>query len=272
MKKLMGMVALLVTSSAYAEKVTGVGMSGYYVYQDSNGNKYVMHPTVPSVAYDLKGKQLDSVPSGYIKYATVKSDGTIVPFNENNSGFFSTLSWVVALALIAGGVWAFMKNKKRILMARQEIEAINRLKENLNNEAGNIFNKFHKNFRPSQIDYLEQNVAPGLLSTMRNSVAKESDFKDVNVINLKFDKVNVYPENGRYSASVNFNSVRTESNDGITKEIHSYEVWKLQMVDNKWIITSIEEVAPTTIRQIEVEKEKEKLAEKQIGGIDKFQL
>jgi hypothetical protein len=231
-----------------------------------------MHPTVPSVAYDLKGKQLDSVPKGYIKYATVKSDGSIVPFGENNSGFFSTLSWVIAFVLIAGGVWAFMKNKKHIIMAKQEMEVLNRLKENLNNEAGNIFNKFHKNFRPSQIDYLEQNVAPGLLSSMKNSVSQESDFKDVNITNLKFDKVNVYPENGKYIGSVNFNAVRIEDNDGITKEIHSYEVWKFQMVENKWVITSIEEVAPTTIKQIETDKKEEKVIEKQIGGIDKFQL
>jgi hypothetical protein len=45
MKKLIGAMALLATSSAYAEKVTGVGMSGYNVYQDVKCNKYVLHPT-----------------------------------------------------------------------------------------------------------------------------------------------------------------------------------------------------------------------------------
>jgi hypothetical protein len=271
MKKLIGAMALLATSSAYAEKVTGVGMSGYNVYQDGNGNKYVMHPTVPSVAYDLSGKQLATVPNG-IKYATVKNDGTIAPFNENHSGFFGNMSVIIILALIGGAVWAFMKNKKRIIMAKQEMDTIVRLKENLNNEAGNIFNKFHKNFRPSQMDYLEQNLSPALLATMRDSALQQSDFKDVNVTNLKFDKVNVYRQNDKYLGNVNFSAVRTESNDGITNEIHSYESWKVQLVDNKWMITAIEEVAPTTIKQIEAEKPQEKVMEKQIGGIDKFQL
>lgn len=272
MKKLIGTLAFLASSSAYAEKVKGVGMQGYNVYQDSQGNQYVMHPTVPSVAYDLNGKKLESVPDGYIKYATVKSDGTIVPFGETHNPLFSTLSWIVIIVLLGSAVFAFMKNKKRIIKKREELATITRLKENLNNEAGNIFSKFHKNLRPSQIDYLEQNVAPSLLSTIRGEVLQESDFKDVNINSLKFDKVNVYRENDKYNASVNFTAVRTENNNGIIEEIHSYEVWKFQLDDNKWVITAITEVAPTTIKKIEAEKPQEKVMAKEIGGIDKFQL
>jgi len=272
MKKLTTAIFLLAASNAYAEKVTGVGMQGYHVYQDSNGNQYVMHPTVPTVAYDTKGKKLDSVPDGYIKYATVKSDGTIVPFGETNSGIFGTISSIFVIALVGAAIWGFMKNKKRIVLAREKMETIARLKDNLTSEAGNIFVKFHKNFRPSQTEYLEQNLSPSLLSTMQGSIQKESDFKEVSIGNLNVDKVEVSSVNEKYVGNATFNSTRTELVDNQTKEIQSHEVWKFELVNNKWVINSIQEVAPTTVKIIEVEKPEEKLIEKEIGGVDKFRL
>ncbi len=272
MKKLITATLFLAASNAYAQKVTGVGMQGYHVYQDSNGNQYVMHPTVPSVAYDLKGKKLDSVPEGYIKYATVKSDGTIVPFGETNSGIFGTVSSIFIIALIGVAIWGFFKNKKRIVLARQKMETIARLKENLNNEAGNIFIKFHKNFRPSQTEYLEQTLSPALMSTMQGNIQKESDFKEVSVGNLNFDKVEVTSTDEKYVASVNFNATRNETVEGKTKEIQSHEVWKFELVENKWVITSMQETAPSMVKIIEEQKVQEKEIEKEIGGVDKFRL
>lgn len=273
MKKIIAATFILATSTVYAESVKGVGMQGYFVYQDSNGNKYVTHPTVPGVAYDLNGKKLEAVPGG-IKYATVQSDGTIMPFNENGSGLFNTISWIVLLAIVGVAVWGFMKNKNRIVMKRQELEVMARLKENISNDAGNLFTKFHKNFRPSQIDYFEQNASGALLSSIRDSIMSKSDFKDVTVNSLKFDVDSVYREQEKTLASVRFNCVRNETEDGKTFSLQSNEKWKFQLIDNKWVVCEIKELAPTIKNEVKAVVEvAESVVEKEMQfGDDKFRL
>jgi hypothetical protein len=266
MKKIIALTSLLATSAAYAQKVTGVGMQGYFVYQDSNGNKYVTHPTVPGVAYDLSGKKLDTVPNG-IKYATVQKDGTIMPFGEHDSTPFSTMAWIVGVVLIVGMVWAFFKNKRQAILAQQELQSMARMRENVATEAGNIFNKFYKNFHPSQIEYFEENTNGELLSSIRTTIMQESDYKEVEITSLKVEVQNVYRENNKPTASVRFNAIRKETVDGKTKEIQSNEIWILQLADNKWVVSQIKEMAPTVVRNVQViEQPKFKEKEIEIGS------
>lgn len=275
MKLIIAILFSMLSAFAYAktDKVNGAGMNGYFVYEDGNGNQIVKHPTVPSVAYDLNGKKIEvSANSDYKKIGTVKSDGSIIPISANGNELSSGIFFGVALIILLAALFGTWKVRKKLAIKKEETMALARMKANIYSDANSLFIKFHKNSRPSQIDYISENTTDNFFNSIKDKIANASDFKDINVKSLKSNVESVVSENGVFVANVNFKSTLEDTENEQTKEIIADENWKFQFVNDKWLLAETRELAPTFTKEKFASQEQKMNIEKEMATGKKYSL
>ncbi len=159
------------------------------------------------------------------------------------------LIFLSVIVLVSIFLW---KKSTSISNGANENKELERLKSNIASESNKLFIQFHNGYKPSQVDMLVENTTEGFMSSIHHDLMRESDAKEIKIINLKSDVDTVQIINGVTTASVRYNGVReeTDTSSGKVKQVLSIELWNFQLINNKWVISDIKTLAPMVEKEM----------------------
>jgi hypothetical protein len=210
-------------------------LAGYLLHRDSYGNAYYTNPNNPGVYYNPNGQVMSSVPAGV-------GGGTNVVYEQPSSGhgFIFFLLGVLLILLIIGVAVALFSKKKTDGEPAMSLFGKNP-EEQLRDDADNFFRSFQKNNRPSQLEWVRQNSDEGFFEAVKDMVVQSPENKDVTVLQLEHELVDLTQEGTKYIGSIRYQARVRETVNGEVTETPIDEVWHF-IYQGKWRLAGIEQV------------------------------